>query len=444
MFINKIKLNNFRKYKETAFSFHQNFNLLIGNNAAGKTSVLDAIALLLNTYFQGSGITTGGSVLKKTDARYIATVKAEQTFFESQKEVWIMASAFWDGLEIEWQRDLGDRGAKAKDLIALGSRKRLAISTGESPDLPLLVYYGAGRLWDIHRDIKTEKPGSQLDAYRFCLDPKSDPYTFQKIFKKLTLSSLQRNREVPALSTIESAIISCIPGAKRFFHDVDEDQILIELEKEGLVRFADLSDGYRNMVAMVADIAQRCTQLNPQFGHDSTRKTKGIVLIDEIDLHLHPKWQRRVVPDLRATFPQLQFITTSHSPFIIQSMNPGEIIDLDTNADLGYENHLHVGSAAPAPTNAFSDKPIEDIVEDVMDVPLPQRSHRHQQMYDVAKKYYLLLEQGKNADPTRKEQLKIELDTLSAPFSDEIAYHAFLEMERIAAGMGKSDKGKNK
>lgn len=121
-----------------------------------------------------------------------------------------------------------------------------------------------------------------------------------------------------------------------FFYDVGAEVILIELEKVGLARFNDLSDGYRNMVAMVADIAYRCAQLNPQMGEDVTVNTKGIILIDELDLHLHPKWQRRVVPDLRKTFPNIQFIITSHSPFIIQSMNPGEVIDLDNmGASLG-------------------------------------------------------------------------------------------------------------
>jgi len=70
------------------------------------------------------------------------------------------------------------------------------------------------------------------------------------------------------------------------------------------------------MLGMVADIAYRSAVLNPQLGSEAAQKTPGIVLIDEIDLHLHPKWQRRVVEDLRATFPALQFVATTHSPFI--------------------------------------------------------------------------------------------------------------------------------
>lgn len=87
---------------------------------------------------------------------------------------------------------------------------------------------------------------------------------------------------------------------------------------------------------------------------------------------------------------------------------------------------------------SFSAKSIEDIVENVMDVPLPQRSQRYQEMHDVAVKYYQLLEQGQNAEGAEVLRLKDELDALSAPFSDNVAYHAFLEMERAAAGLGRS------
>lgn len=438
MKIDHIEVSNFRKYEAAKFSFHPEFTVLIGNNASGKTTILDAVALLLNTYFQGSGLTTGGGTLKKDDARYIPTKKEQQDFLEAQSPVWLKGFATLSDGAYEWIRELGDRGGKAKAFTDHGTLEREKVARGESPALPMLLYYGAGRLWDLHRDVKMDRVGSQLGAYRYCLDPKSDQYSFIKWFIKLTMTELQRKTPVPALRAVERAVLQCAPGAKSFFYDLGSEAILIELKKEGLVRFSDLSDGYRNMVAMVADIAHRCARLNPQMGEDVTLNTKGIILIDEIDLHLHPRWQRRVVPDLRKTFPNIQFITTSHSPFIIQSMNPGEIIDLDNmNAD-GLSQLTPDGVASPAPSTSFSTKSIEDIVENVMDVPLPQRSQRYQDMYDAAVQYYKLLEQGKAAEGEEIDRIKAKLDSLSAPFSDNVAYHAFLEMERAAAGMGRS------
>ena len=437
-------LRNFRRYEDAKFNFHERFTVLIGNNGAGKTTVLDAMAMALNTYFQGSKITTGGGTIKKDDARLIITEKGSQTFREPQKEVYLESGAYLHGNYLTWVREISDRGGKAKELVKFGTEDREKIANGESPDLPLLLYYGAGRLWDVHQDIDTEKPNSQLDAYRYCLDPKSDQKAFEKWFKKLAYSELQKKQSIPAMMAIKSAVQTCIPGAKDFYYDTDADQIMIKLDKEGLVPFNYLSDGYRNMVAMVADIAHRASRLNPHFDSDSAKKTQGIVLIDEIDLHLHPKWQRRVVDDLQKAFPNIQFVATTHSPFIIQSLKAGEVIDLDQKMSIDQVGVAPLGVAAPAPTKAFSDRSIEDIVEDVMGVSIPQRSKRYEEMYAVAKEYYLLLEQGVKANQEEKEALKVQLDQLSAPFSDNVAYHAFLEMERIAAGLGKSNTSEAK
>lgn len=92
-----------------------------------------------------------------------------------------------------------------------------------------------------------------------------------------------------------------------------------------------LSDGYRNMVAMVADIALRAATLNPQFGAEAARATSGLVLIDEIELHLHPKWQREVIPSLRRAFPKMQFIATTHSPQVVASVQRDQVRLFDNN-----------------------------------------------------------------------------------------------------------------
>lgn len=437
MKIQHLTMHNFRRCTHTFFQFHDQFTMIIGNNGTGKTTILDALAIMLNTYFMKSDIPTGGGTIKAADARLVYKQTEGQVFANPQKEVWLQASVLKDNKIITWKRALGDRGGKAKELVAEGKADRF-MGLDYALSLPLLLYYGTGRLWNTHPNVKTGKPSSQLEAYRYCLDPKSDHRAFEKWFKTLTLSQLQKQSKIPAIDAVKNAVMTCIPGAQNFYFDVGQDSIMINLEKEGLTRFNDLSDGFKNMVAMVADIAHRASRLNPDLGEQAAIKTTGIVLIDEIDLHLHPKWQRRVVDDLQKAFPNMQFIATTHSPFIIQSLEHGQIIDLATEAPLSNTDFAQKGDAAPAPQKEFANRSIEDIVEDIMGVEVPQRSARYQEMYETAKRYYSILDQAKEKNTNtllEKEKLKKKLDELIAPFSVNVAYYAFLEMERKLAGI---------
>ncbi len=211
-------------------------------------------------------------------------------------------------------------------------------------------------------------------------------------------------------------IQSCLDGCEHMYFDFARFELIVQIRGK-VLPFKLLSDGQRSMLAMVADIAYRMAQLNPHLLENVTLETPGVVLIDELNLHLHPKWQRTIVDNLRKTFPKVQFIATSHSPFIIQSLRPGELIDLN-----------EVEGAAQ-----FQNQSIEDIVEKVQGVELPQHSERLQKMYEAAKNYYSVLEQAENADSAKLEELKTKLDELSMPFSDDVAYHAFLEFKRAAS-----------
>jgi hypothetical protein len=113
------------------------------------------------------------------------------------------------------------------------------------------------------------------------------------------------------------------------------------------------------------------------------------------------------------------------------------VIDLNHAMSPADMANLPPEVAAPGPAQSFANRSIEDIVEEVMGVALPQRSQRYQSMFDAAKNYYAILQQANDANAGQKMVLKAKLDELSAPFSDNVAYHAFLEMERLAAGLGK-------
>lgn len=437
MKISELVLHNFRKYDEAYLQFNPQFNVLIGNNGKGKTTVLDALAMLLNTYFQGGKLTTGGGTIKDSDARAVFKEIERQVFREPFTDVWLEAVCQIDEEPpIRWRRDLGDRGKKAKEFVKAGVVARERVNQQPDVNLPLMLYYGAGRLWDKHDDVVADSPSSRLAGYRYCLDPKSDHKAFEKWFKRLSMAGLQKGKDIPALVAVANAVTSCIPGARNFYFDASYDHLMIALDHEGLMPFDDLSDGYRNMVGIIADIAHRASRLNPHLGVNAAIETQGIVLIDEIDLHLHPKWQRRVVSDLKKAFPLLQFIVSSHSPFILQSLEPGEVIDLERGLKPAQADSIPDGIAAPASEAKYANRSIEDITEEVMNIPVPQRGDRYQKMHDAAIEYFSLLNEasGKVSDE-RKEAIKANLDELSDPFSDNVAYHAFLKMKRLVSGI---------
>lgn len=92
-----------------------------------------------------------------------------------------------------------------------------------------------------------------------------------------------------------------------------------------------LSDGYKNTLSMIADIAYRMSILNPQLLDCVLSDTPGVVLIDEVDLHLHPVWQQRILRDLQSVFPSVQFIVSTHAPSVISSVKRENLLILGDN-----------------------------------------------------------------------------------------------------------------
>lgn len=163
---------------------------------------------------------------------------------------------------------------------------------------------------------------------------------------------------------------------------------------------------------MVLDLTRRLAQANPHLP-DPAAETEAVVLIDEIDLHLHPGWQREVIHNLTAAFPKCQFIGTTHSPFVIQSLQAGKLINL-----------------GPDEFGEYADRSIEDIAEHVMGVYLPQKSQRYLEMMEAAEAYYSLVREG--AAPEALQAAEARLNELSMPFSSDPAFQALLKLERAA------------
>lgn len=129
-----------------------------------------------------------------------------------------------------------------------------------------------------------------------------------------------------------------------------------------------LSDGVRSVISLVADLALRCVRLNPALGEQAPFLTPGVVLIDEVDLHLHPAWQQRIVSSLRQAFPEVQFILTTHSPQVLSTVHSSQIRVVDRDQDgrwqaVAPEAEVKGLESAVALSDVMSVDPVPDLDE---------------------------------------------------------------------------------
>jgi predicted ATP-binding protein involved in virulence len=204
--------------------------------------------------------------------------------------------------------------------------------------LPVLAYYGVGRAWlptNKRPSGKTslEKP-QQFSAYYNCLDTRIRDRELNEWVLFETAAANGHSAGRPGFQAVKQAVLACIPEADGLRFDADLKEIVLSIEGNEQP-FYNLSAGQRMMLALVADIAIKAVALNSYlFGPNQAaaadpRKllelTPGVVLIDELDVHLHPSWQRRVATDLKRTFPSIQFVCTSHSPQVIGEVSRDEV-----------------------------------------------------------------------------------------------------------------------
>jgi len=174
-----------------------------------------------------------------------------------------------------------------------------------------------------------------------------------------------------------------------------------------------VADGVRSILTIIIDLVWRASTLNPQLSLEEAIRIPGIILIDEIDLHLHPAWQRRAITLLRSTFPNVHLIVTTHSPFVIKELPKSALVNLDGRS-------------------VANDGSIEDISEEVLGVALPQRSLRQQSMIEAAREYFQALSSG-TIDEAELLKLKRALDLALLPFADDVGVLSFLQLEEMAA-----------
>jgi predicted ATP-binding protein involved in virulence len=430
MRIDSLLLENFKGFKRRELLFHPQFTLIVGENGSGKTSLLDALAVAIGSWFLGvSGVETRH--IRPEEVRLEAFPSDAGTNWEGQYACVVEASGSILHQPITWRRSLNGLGGRTTRTDAAAIRKQAekatrAVRDGVPVLLPLVSYYGTGRLWNTPREqgqVKEPPAGllakelSRLDGYKTSVDPRlSVGALVQWIARQSWLTFQQGGKENPIFQAVRHALMCSIPGAEEVRFDAKLGEVVIRFANGDQQPFMNLSDGQRSMLALVGDLAQKAATLNPHLGADVLQETEGVVLIDELDLHLHPTWQRHVIEDLRSTFPRLQFICTTHSPFLIQSLRSGEEL-------LMLEGQ---------PTAKLGDLSIAAIAEGIQGVPDTSVSARYAEMKDTAKSFLQELQQASHTPADKLAIFKEKLAEASAPFADNPAFQALLELELIA------------
>jgi len=424
MRIDKLHIKNFRGYDDLEIDLFSNFNLIIGDNGSGKTALLEALTVAMGSFLLGIRNSYSKGIIRG-DIR-IATFEFSE---EYQFPVEINALGSIDGHTLKWQRSLN--GFKKRTTTTNSKRIRNyaemlenSISIGENLKLPLLAYYATGRLFDEAKDKKTIAAedhkttlSSRFRAYERCLEAKSTHKQFQNWFKAKEISRIQKRTDDIALRIVQDAVINNLPNCKNFYFEFDPDKpqgLKVELEDGRVLPFSSLSDGTRNFFALMSDIAYKATTLNPHLKERALLETEGIVLIDELDLHLHPEWQKRIVDSLKNTFPKIQFICTTHSPFIIQATEENELLIIKDN-----KIRENVSGANLS---------IEDIAEIHQKVENPQWSKKREDLYKLAPLYYNAVKSN-----TLTTELKEQFEEAVKPFAMDTALFSVIEEEKIIA-----------
>lgn len=350
MYLEKLSLRNFKGFESIDLTFHPNMTVIVGANGAGKTSILEAAAIAVSAMFvKMDGLSARG--IDKTHAHLKAYSIGSTTDVQPQYPVEVVATAETFTKQRNWKRSLNAPNGKttivdAKDMIDLGISLQKDLRNGNtSLVLPIIAYYRTGRLWDYHREKQTDvfEKSNRLNGYIDCVDGTANIKLMMNWFSKMTIQKYQNQElgldRIPELEAVFSAMEACykrITGCDdvKILYNMGSQELEViypdETGEKMRISINQLSDGYKSTISLVADIAYRMAVLNPQLLDNVCTKTDGIVLIDEVDLHLHPMWQQRILDDLRAIFPKVQFLVTTHAPAVISTVKSENMVMLDS------------------------------------------------------------------------------------------------------------------
>ena len=354
MKVRRLTLANIRAIKTAEFQFQPEFNLIVGVNGVGKSTVLDALRICMSRILPsvtnsrakgmsfeindihddlpfleaGVSLTVGGNEFSFTRRQWREKVAADDQDSIDKLRQEILESERPSDRKRNLLRQLEDsQGASDADVF-LPSKARLQTASRATTSMPSCVFFSTTRSVVSHAKARSRSAGGEAGAYSDALVPRLLYLVqFAEWMRAQEALAIEHPMAQKHLRVLQNAVSTFLPGYENLSLPTVEPIVFgkpttlklprLQIDHGGSTLEVDqLSDGERGVLALVLDLARRLSQANPSLD-DPLTEGEAIVLIDEIDLHLHPQWQRQIVRKLQKTFPRCQFIATTHSPQVI-------------------------------------------------------------------------------------------------------------------------------
>lgn len=355
MRLESIKLIGFRGISDLELKFPERVNVLVGVNGSGKSAVLDCTAIMLSRLI-GRIRSSAGT------GRYFVDSDISNGMSETQNKVTVR----FQEQSMHWSVTKARRGRPRQTITRLDVMKkhieqlRSELDKDEHANLPVAVYYPVNRaVLDIPLRIRIRHRFDRLSAYDQALSGEGRSFRvfFEWFREREDLENEHRidkpNHRDPQLRAVRTAIERLLGGFRK--PKIRRSPLRMVVEKNGEELIVNqLSDGEKCTLAMAGDLARRMAIANPNMG--DPLDTEAVVLIDEIDLHLHPGWQRRIISSLPAIFTNTQFLLSTHSPTVLSELKSDSIWIMEKTKS---------GVVANRPEDAYG-QAVDRILEDIM------------------------------------------------------------------------------
>ncbi|MDI9349593.1 MAG: AAA family ATPase [Candidatus Symbiobacter sp.] len=444
MYLHKLTLQNISCFENAHFHFDPHFNLMVGVNGSGKSSLIDAI-LYAVAPLQASFLNLAHPGVIHFFTKISARIAAKKINNILQMEVEVpskvdfnfrygsieLISSIINNVDLTQFMVYGNPAIDYNNTTIwnnfVNAINQAKFEIQNSDIIPICLCYKTNRFQDLNNlqvnptIIMTNTTPSRFNAIDNWHNAGHNILSQNlSLIAHYYVSAIFKNRTSPQLKLLEKILPDFLDGAKRLSYDNDISDVLIEFDDGRLLPVRSLSDGQREMLCLITDMVRRMLHLNANLGDKVLAETPGIILIDELDQHFHPQWQRKIVPLLKKHFPKIQFIVTSHSPQIIGETPPEQIISLDHRQyDGTYLNFQELGKHSYGlDTN--------EILAYLMNT--PARSPDIQEKIDEIDD--LLSRAETITDLERAEKLNLELRAIIGEESETISNDAFIARRR--------------